>query len=151
MFQFNLTLWVIFISFAIFIALMKLVFFDRIAWIKQQREQKLRQLHQQTDAYIAECQALDTSYQQELLLIKQEASKLFEARVKAAHLEHAAALQEAKVKREAALQEHTSMLQQWQQTTQEALHPHKAALQVAILKQLQLGDLVGDLASVRSV
>jgi F0F1-type ATP synthase membrane subunit b/b' len=146
MFQFNLTLWVIFISFAVFIALMKGLFFDKIAWIKQQREQKLEQLQSQSDSYIADCHNLNASYQQELLLIKQEANKLFENKVKAAHAENTAALNDVKVKRDAALKEHASALQQWQETTQQALQLQKETLEIAILKQLHLSDL----ATVRS-
>jgi F0F1-type ATP synthase membrane subunit b/b' len=141
MFQFNLTLWVIFVSFAIFMALMKVLFFDKIAWVKQQREQKLAQLQEQANACVLESQTLEATYQQELSLIRQEASKLFESKVKQAQAEHAALLASAKANLDTALQQHQGLLQAWQFSTKEELGAYQQTLEASVLKQLHLSEL----------
>lgn len=142
MFAFNFTLVLVFLSFMVYAWLMKALFFDRIASIRQQRQERLSAIQMETDAILQKAQSLQQTLQarelaldSELAQAAAEAEKL--AKQNAADKLHAARAQKAKQ-----LDAHQQELNAWKANTLAELEAQKEPLLQGISRSLGLDNLL---------
>jgi F0F1-type ATP synthase membrane subunit b/b' len=124
MFDFNATFFFALVSFWLFAWLMKLVFFDPIAQIKEARRQRVLQLQQEADGYLAQSMA----FQQTLDVSRQDLQKDSQKRL-------SAALTETRKEQEALLDSHRAALQTHRQASLEALLQSKEQAKASLQGQ----------------
>jgi F-type H+-transporting ATPase subunit b len=144
MLEINITAGVILVSFFLFMFLMKGVFFDPIAAIKLQREQKLQEDLEQARALSKEHEALYQTYEAQLKEARQKAQKVimeFRERAKGeAFAKTQAAREEAQVQLEEQL---AAIAKQREQVYQELESERTSLVQSILTKIVRSGSLSG--------
>lgn len=140
---FNATFVFVLLSFAVFVALMKAIYFDPIMAIKNQRERKLSEDAQSAQGFLKQYEKLYAEYQSGLKQARQEAHQIIQEIRQEAKLSAQQLVISARNHAQAEADRKMADLSQWREQTYGELASERAALTEAVIAKVKNGGKVG--------
>jgi F-type H+-transporting ATPase subunit b len=146
MISFNATLFIVFLSFLVFMFLMKIVFFDPVMRLKLEREQQLKQDEEKAQECQNSIENLNKDYHAGLEDARKRSQEIIQSVRAEAKAEAQQALQKAREEAHAKLESDLESLKVWREETRHGLQTKKQEIAAMIAKQLfgSTGNLIQD-------
>lgn len=140
--EFNATLVLVFISFFIFMLLMKGIYFDPMLRIKQERERKLLDDQASAREFAERFAKVDAEYSEALQKARKQAHQhILEARL-AAKATARENLQKAQAAAQAEMDRQMSELAEWREATYRQLESERESLVHVMISKVTSGDKI---------
>jgi F-type H+-transporting ATPase subunit b len=142
MLSFDATFLFVFISFAVFMVLMKLVYFDPMLRIKYARERKLVEDREAAASFAAEYAKLRDEYEGGLRKARLEAHKVVQEIRQQAKATASQTVTQARQDAQAELDRQMTELAAWREDTYRQMEGERAALARTIIQKVTAGNKV---------
>lgn len=140
---FNATFLFVLLSFAIFVALMKAIYFDPIMAIKNERERKLTQDEQSAKDFLKQFERLHSEYQAGIKQARLEAHQLIQQLRQTAKTSAQQLVIAARGDAQKETDRQMADLSTWREQTYKELESERAALTQAVIAKVRNGGKVG--------
>jgi F0F1-type ATP synthase membrane subunit b/b' len=140
---FNATFLFVLLSFAIFVALMKAIYFDPIMAIKNERERKLTQDEQSAKDFLKQFEKLHSEYQAGIKQARLEAHQLIQQIRQQAKTSAQQLVINARNDAQSETDRQMADLSIWRENTYGELESERAALTQTVIAKVKTGGKIG--------